>query len=492
MNEGSSLGTRADIMAMFYDRLNNYHKRPLHPGQIKVAKDYFVHKKSVIMSQWGRSGGKTEDLLYIAHVAAALNDGFLIYIITPEKLQGKEIYWASKRLQDYPPQEFIADLNKTDTRVTYKNGSSICVDGAENFPSHRGRKPHLVFYDEFQDHCKEFHLEVMAPNLLAKNSSLIIYGTPPKRRSAYYVEFREQLLKQIKEGDKTCSYYEFQTSINPMIDKEKLAKTRKELIESSNEVIWQREYEGKLVFGGQDAVFPKWNLNGRHVRAHNVTMSFIGKDKSKLRWYTIFDPGTTTCFAVLFIVHNPFTQQVFVLDEIYERDRGRTDSKQIWERALKKEQELYPNAPSGTWKRYYDEAAAWFHREICANYKGQMINLSPSRKFHNVKDDVVSMVRIMMAQDNALIVSKRCEWFAWEIESYVTDEDGKLPDANDHLLDTFFYFMHFSNWKLLEKVDRSLDVEVRPDKPMQIEPEDWANQALDDSLHIRSVYDEYF
>lgn len=495
MSNEAALGHHTEIMSAVYDRINNYHKRPLHKGQIQLAKDYFNRGMKVMMSQWGRSAGKTESALFIATVAALLNDNFIIYIIAPQKKQGKEIYCAPKRLQNYPPPQYIKDFNSTEGRLNFHNGSFICIEGCENYEAHRGLKPHLVIYDEFQHHSKEFHLEVMEPNLLAKQSSLIIYGTPPKERSAYYVEFRDELLKEIKNEDHTRSYYEFPTSINPTNDPEELHKKRKRLIESDNEVIWLREYEGKLAFGGQDVVFPKWNPKV-HVRKHDLVMSYLENDKHKLKWFTICDPGTSSVFAVMFVAYNPYTQQIFILDEIYEKDRKHTDSMSIWNRIRKKEAELYPLSTQMTWKRIYDEQAAWFHREICANHKGQQISLSPSRKQHTDEDTDISNIKILMSQENALVVSDRCYWLRWEIESFITDEQGRYPDRNNHLIDSFKYLMQTCGWKLIEKAEQDLVPVVVPGvaMPNQINVEDWADNVVENSLSVNQ-YDylsEYF
>ncbi|OQB10443.1 MAG: hypothetical protein BWY21_00364 [Parcubacteria group bacterium ADurb.Bin216] len=487
----SVLGRHGDIMTKVYDRINKHHKKPLHKGQIQLARDYFVRGMRIIMSQWGRSSGKTESALFVACVASLLNDNFLTYIITPERKQGKEIYCASRRLQDYAPQEYVKDFNITEQRLVFKNHSFICVDGCENYNAHRGLKPNLVIYDEFQNHNREFHLEVMAPNLLAKQSSLMIFGTPPKQRSAYYVEFREQLLKQIKEGDVTRAYYEFPTSINPTIDEAELAKTRKELIDSGNDVIWQREYEGKLAFGGEDVVFPKWNPVN-HVRTHKVVMSFLEPDKHHLKWYTICDPGASSCFGVLFAAHNPYTQQVFMLDEIYEKDRMRTDTKSIWNRIKKKQAELFPGASPRAWKVIYDEQAAWFQREIAANFKEGVI---PSMKQKHDREDEISRIKMLMANHGSLIVSDRCYWLRWEIESFITDELGRYPDKNNHLLDCFVYLMQYCNWKLLEKADNDVvEVQSPEVKANNLDPNDWADTVVEDSLWRRpdDIYSEYF
>ena len=444
----SILGRHASIMERVYARVNKELKRPLHPSQARVARDYFVRGMRVIMCQCGRNFGKTEAILYIATVAALLNDKFLIYIITPERKQGKEIYWASKRLQSYAPPEFVEDEKDTDIRLTFKNGSFICVDGCENYNAHRGLKPNLVIYDEFQGHSKEFHLEVMAPNLIGKASSLLIFGTPPKSRASFYVEFRDNLLKQIKEEDPTRSYYELKTEENPSIDKKELAKIRKELFDSGNEIIWYREYEGKLVFGGEDVVFPKWNPKV-HCRTHKVIMSYLENDKHKLKWFTVCDPGTSSCFAVLFACYNPFTQQIFLLDEIYEKDRRRTDSRSIWDRIRNKEKELYPESDERTWRRFYDEQAIWFANEIAANFG---IGLLPTRKQRVHEDEGISRAKIVMAHANSLLVSDRCYWFRWEVESYVTDEYGRYVDKNNHFLDCL------SGGTLVETLDGAIPI----------------------------------
>ena len=483
----STLGTYAQIMTAMYDRIKNVHKRPLHAGQIQVAQDYFRHGKRVVMSQWSRNGGKTECALFLATTACLLNDNFQVMIICPELKQGKKIYWHKKRLQNYAPPQYVKDMSATDLKIEFNNGSLITVDGCENYEGLRGVKPNLVIYDEFQHHSKEFHLEVMEPNLLSKDKSLFIFGTPPKARSAYYVEFREQLLEKIKQGDESCSYYEFDAKINPVNDPELLEKKRKELVGSDNEVIWLREYEGKLAFGGEDVIFPKWNPKV-HVMRHDKLMTYLEGDRTKLRWYTVCDPGTSTCFAVLFIAYNPHTQQIFILDEIYEKDRAFTDTRHIWEKiTLRKEPDLYPNANRKAWRRVYDEAAAWFAAEVAANYK---VGLMPSQKNSTDEETDISRIKILMANPGSLTVSDRCYWFRWEVESFVTDENGNYPDKDNHLIDCFKYFLQVSNWRLIEKGEGF--PLPNAGKMPDAEPEEWANNAVEESLYPNDNYSEYF
>ncbi len=483
-------------MTEFYKRINEVHKRPLHDAQVKVLRDYFNNGIRVCQSQWSRNGGKTECALALANLACLLKDNFQAIIVCPELKQAKKIYWHKKRLQNYAPPQYIKDVSTTDLKVDFVNGSLITVDGCENYEALRGIKPDLVIYDEFQHHSKEFHLEVMQPNLLSKSTALFIFGTPPKDRSAYYVDFRHELLRAIEHGDKESSYYEFDARINPVNDPGELAKRRKALYDSGNEVIWQREYEGKLVFGGEDVVFPKWKP-AQHVRIHRTVMSYLDHDKRKLKWLTICDPGTSTCFAVLFACYNPYTQQIFLLDEIYERDRARTDTRQIFDRIRKKEQELYPESQQTDWHRVYDEAAAWFQREVIANYKHQYskINLSPTHKQKSDEETEISRVKMLMAEENSLTVSDRCYWLRWEIESYVTDENGKYPDKNNHLIDCFKYLMDATGWKLIERADPTQAIpHMDPNSHSACDPADWADNVVDASLNVsvNDILSEYF
>lgn len=484
----------AQIKLDFFERVNNFHKRPLHSGQARVLQDYFRGIR-VCQSQWSRNGGKTETALALGNLACMLTPNFQTMIICPELKQGKKIYWHKKRLQTYAPPKYVKDISSTDLKVEFTNGSLITVDGCENYEALRGVKPDLVIYDEFQHHSKEFHLEVMQPNLISRSTALYIFGTPPKNRSAYYVEFREELLRAIEKGDKESSYYEFDARINPINDERELQKRKKALYDSGNEVIWMREYEGKLVFGGEDVVFPKWKP-AEHVKQHRTVLSYLEGDRRKLKWFTICDPGTATCFAVLFVAYNPYTQQIFILDEIYEKDRARTDTRQIFDRIRKKEAELYPGSQQTDWHRVYDEAAAWFQREVIANYKHQYskINLSPTRKHGKDEEEEISRIKMLMAEKNCLVVSDRCYWLRWEIESYVTDDKGKFPDKNNHLIDCLKYLMDASNWKLIEKAEVNQSHDQVTGTPVPQDPNQWADDVVNDSLtvSVNDLLSEYF
>ena len=473
----------------------------LHPGQVLVARDILNDGKRVVQSQWGRKAGKTFAVLFLATTYAILNPGAQVWIICPQRKQGKDIYWVSGRLQSFAPQKYIEQLRDTDVTVVFKNGSLVRVDGCENFNALRGINPNLVIYDEFQDHSKEFHVEVMAPNLVAKSASLAVFGTPPSR-DCYYVEFRKQLLLEIEEGDTTRAYHEFPSDINPTLDKGELEKIRLRLIRSGDEKIWLREHMAQLVWGGAGAVFIPWNRD-KHKKPHDLMKTIVGRTPEKLKWYTVFDPGSMTCFAALFIAYNPNTAEVFILDEIYETNPRNTDAISIWKRSMEKEKELYPNRPPKAFHRIYDEAAAWFHLNLNKVYGMDAdFHMSPTCKNKvanfSSKETDCSLIKQVMDTESNLHVSDRCIKLIWEVENYVMDDKGDYPNKHDHLIDCLTYFLKGCNYKFIEKVSPDdwhkhdpLAHKYKQKIEVLKDNNDWADNVVSDSLEAYD-YSDYF
>lgn len=463
--------------------MNNVHQKPLHEGQIALARAYFVDKKKIVQSQWGRSSGKTETILFIAWARALLYPNSSIYIICPEKEQGKDIFWKSRRLQNYGPEEYISAARDSELTLVFKNGSYIVVSGAKNYDSLRGVKPDLVFYDEFQNHSEEFDKEVMRPNLLGRGSALIVTGTPPKRE-CYYTEFKKRLMNQIKEGDETRAYFQFPNTINPGLNQQEIEKEINALLAQGDEAIVRREYYGEDCYGGKDSVFPLW-APVRHVKPHgNLVLSCFEK-ASQIKWVCVCDPANHSCFAVLFCAHNPLTSQFFILDEIYQTDRKKTDVHSMWEQIQEKINNLNNLCK---WHYIYDEREAWFAREMSANFG---VAMTPTRKQRrgNSEDQGIHIIKILMRADNAFFVSDKCYWLRWEIENCVTDEEGELIDKNNHLLDCARYGLNYCGFSIREKVERSGTTAVRLGGeviklPKRSTNESWADDVVENSLNL--------
>lgn len=476
-------------------------KRTPHEGQKELLRALFNDHVKVVQGQLGRSAGKTEMILYIAWRYAIENPGSLIYIICPELKQAKKIYWISKRLQNYGPRHLLMDgdhaFRETELRIIFKNGSTIMLDGCENYEALRGIKPHLVIYDEFQHHSRDFDVEVMQPNLSSGKVSLVVMGTPPKR-SCYYTEFKENLQHHVRAGDPKWRYFELPSWVNPTLDMDWLMQKKAELIRTKRLNVWLREYEGKDAFDQEGAIFPMFS-KAEHVYPHDVLKETIEKDAGKLRWYAIFDPGTSTCFAVLFVAWNPYSGEVTLIDEIYEKDRTRITATAIWERANGIKAKY--GVPLYRWQNVYDEAAAWFANEIIAAYSDKdRFSLSSTRKYHGNKSYAdnsrpgESLLMDIMLIPGRFRVASTCENFLYEMEQYIRDDRGRYPKDNDHLMDCLYYWALESGYRLITD-ETPEDKEKRMmDMYRVLTPEQYIEKKRkeEDLLYAIESTDEFF
>lgn len=448
--ERQLLQEHAERLKLFHDHLKAVKRFP-HRGQHPVIRAFFNDRKKIVQMQCGRSAGKTETILYMAWRFALTNPGAEIYIICPELKQAKKIYWLKQRVQRYGPKEFVTEIRESELRVLFDNGSYIVLDGCENYEALRGIKPTLVFYDEFQHHSREFHEEVMEPNLSNIELQLVVAGTPPKTKAAYYVEFRDQLIEQIDGGDPTFLYYEMPSWSNPTVDYDWCMKQKAKLLRRGKKSVWLREYEGKLAFDQESAILPFWNPD-KHKMPASRMHELLSRDRSKLQWYALFDPGTATCFAGLFMAVNPYTSQVYVVGEIYAKERTEMNSFSIWKKASAIKERW--NANSRAWLNYYDEAALWFANEIQAHFgealfPTQKQRASTQATFTEEGRPGESILNTLMDTEGLFYVSDECVNFQWEIEQYIKDDQGRFPTKNDHLMDLLFYWVTLSRYTLI-------------------------------------------
>lgn len=442
----------AERILRIKERLNTFHtgvterlqqldskfKGPLHEGQIPIARALFIDDIPNIFVQCGRNYGKTEVVLYIVWRYAIMHPRSIIYIFAPERKQAKEIYWSSRRLQDYGPKDFIDQERDSELRLVFRNGSFICIDGSDNAPATRGVKPDLICYDEFQDIDPDAY-NGMRPNAGAKRAATIHIGTPPDREGLF-TSVRQEFLDAIKRGSKKHFYIERPTASNPYFDKQWLAEEERRLALRGESNIFRREYLAQYVQGGASSIFPMFNKD-THVRPIEWIQAHLRKDAHKLQYFTVFDPGTTSCFAVALFAYNQYTGHVFLLDEIYEQDRARTSTLQIWERAAQKEAAYYAKEP----RRISDEAAAWFINEMSRPPIGK--GVEPTNKHLRSKEDSISVIKDALLAKKFYVAS-HCEAAIKEMTEYHVDKNGEIVKKNDHLVDCIQYFFSSSGWSL--------------------------------------------
>lgn len=450
-----------------------------HDAQAKVKNSIFSQGKKKIFLECGRKFGKTDIGGYIEYRFALLYPNSSVYYIAPFQKQAKELIWANNRLQNFflpkvDPKTGVSHtglnheecyqvfeelkakygmkINNTEMRITFGNGSFIKLDGADQFEAYRGVNPHLILYDEFKDHHPKFH-DAMDPNLATFQAPLVIVGTPPEGDEDNAKQYWEMAdyCKVAKDG----AHFHYSSFANPHIDKDYLYRKRDELILRNKEDTWKREYMAERVKAGSRSIFPMFEapqidlniVHTRHVRPHEEIQAMVKKHHKDWDFFLTFDPASASTFAVLFGAINRMDKRVVILDEVYEQDKGKMSTSQIFPKALKL-LEGYPILQDEV-RMIYDNAATWFANEVSFEFG---FGLEPcmkdvKKKGEDGKEDRLNLIKDMYIY-GYLFVSEKCKNFINETKNYRTDDKGKIPKEDDHLLDALryslaaFYYNH--------------------------------------------------
>lgn len=431
-----------------------------HEGQVKVGGPLINGIVDQVFAECGRNFGKTDLLNYLFWRFANLYPGSENYYFAPLQNQAREIIWESKRLQSFGNPDWIMKTNDTEMRITFTNGSFIKVDGSDNIDKYRGvkmTKGGILAFDEYKDFRPDFY-SVIDPNLI--NAKLLIVGTPPETDTHFMKDADEFSNNPLKR------YFNMPSETNPHIKRSWLEAKKAELYAKGDGVVWEREYMARRVKGGKASILPR--AASQVLRSQKVMLRDIFRDRKKLNWYCVADPGTATVFAVMFVAVNPYSKRIYVLDCIYEKDQAMTGVSQIGPRIIEARNRL---APDIEWTYVADEAAAWFIKEV---YDQFGLSFGTSNKSDNAKETGIGLMKDIMLRDLLEIAGraeksdkleiddlKEAEAFLWEMVNYIKDKNGKIPKGNDHLIDCFRYFLGAELYQL--------NVEVEGRKELQSE-----------------------
>jgi hypothetical protein len=348
------------------------------------------------------------------------------------------------------------------------------VEGANDPDAARGWEGDIFVWDEFKDHDIRAY-EACYPNVASRDAIWIVLGSPPTNKESHYYKLEQQ----IKE-DPDWFFIHWSCWDNPYLPggREWLENEKKKYYQRGDWDLWEIEWEARYVFNAKRKVIPRFDTD-KHVVPYDVLEARISRDKEHLRWVTIIDPGYATCFAVMFAVYNPYTAEVFILDEIYSTDRDKNSVHNIWPEVERKQKSLY----GGRWRNVYDCAALGFANEVKARW-GKHIQLIPTVKSPDDEDAYFRLMNSGFATDR-FFIADRCVMTIFEMENYETDEHDDYPDESNHQLDNFRYLLKSQNYRLLEQALGTII--TRPPGPMTIEDglktvrrqADWGQAIMD-------------
>lgn len=420
MNEQSIIDL-AEILEELHERFTP------HEGQIPIGQAIFYYLFKFIFVCAGRSFGKSRIASYIVVRIALENPGTTNYIFGPFIGQMKEIYWEPKLLHNLIPDDQIESINNTEMRITLKNGSFIRVCGAENYEAFRGVKLNpksICVIEESKDIRKQF-LDAFLPNLSVNDPILMMIGTPPYKEN-HFVQYMKNA-----QTDPEWFYYHAPSSVNPHVSAKYLETQRNFLIQNGMEDVWLSEYEAKFTLGGHRSVFPMV------AKMPIVPLDSVWpKDSNKWDLYVSFDPASASVFAVEFFLMNEWSKQVITCGEIYTSNPNEMTARAIF-RATNEIIEALKLRGIRSVKMTYDSAAKWFAAEIGDIDLKSTWWLTPCDKSGGLEGEI-SCIRGVAAHKHITFTDATPK-LKWELDNYVKDDKGKLPDKDDHAWQALAY-----------------------------------------------------
>lgn len=144
--------------------------------QLEVHNLIHDHRFGVVVVHrgWGKTWLAANELIRRAWACTAPQGGKFIYV-APEKLQAKKIVWKEMK---YFVRDLPHTINEAELIITFPNGSSVELAGADNPDRLRGMHPHFVVLDEVAQMPKDTWYEAVYPALRANKGGALFIGTP--------------------------------------------------------------------------------------------------------------------------------------------------------------------------------------------------------------------------------------------------------------------------------------------------------------------------
>lgn len=244
----------------------------LHEQQKKVIKSKARFKIIRAGRRSGKSTLEIEEMFFEAVTGKNRN----IFYIAPNQRQARDIIWEALKSRTALIGE--ANESRLEMRLPTQDGghSTIFVAGWENRENFRGKKAHLIVFDE-TDTMKDFFIgwqEIFRPALTDSAGSARFIGTPKKENPNL------RRLEKIAQTDTDYACFHFPTTDNPHIPREEIKKVQKELDHNTFKQEYLAEYVDDI-----GSLF-------RYISIVDVFSNTISKDGEKYLLVDIADDGS--------------------------------------------------------------------------------------------------------------------------------------------------------------------------------------------------------
>jgi len=215
--------------------------------QSTVAKDETRFRVLSCGRRWGKSTLAMRELAYHAREPESV-----CWYVTGSYRAAKGLAWEPLKTQ-LGKLNWIKKVNEAELTIYLKNGSKICLRGAENPDALRGFYiKGILVMDEFQD-IDPKAWEVLRPTLSDHNARALFCGTP-KGRANQLFDFYQRGQDKTEEQ---WSSYSYTTAQGGWVSDDELEQARRDLDERTYRVEYEAEfanYEGVVYYAFDRAV----------------------------------------------------------------------------------------------------------------------------------------------------------------------------------------------------------------------------------------------
>ena len=385
------------------------------PQQV-VAKDSSRFKVLVTGRRFGKTTLAIRELCYVARTP-----GKVCWYVAPSYRQAKQIAWVQikKILQDL---RWINRVNEAELSIFLKNGSRICLRGADNPDSLRGVGIDFLVMDECADISETAFTATLRPTLSDTKGKALFCGTPKGMNWFHDLYQRGQ-----DQTEQEWNSWLYTTLQGGFVDAEEIEQARKDLDAKT----FRQEYESTWeTFSGVIYYGFDMKHNVKHFEVpDDVNVLHIGGDFN-------LDPMS----AVVSYIKNNI---VYVFDEI-QIWSSNTDElcKEIHNRYKNKKIIFYPD-PASRQRR----TSAGGKTDLSILQNAGFICKVPNR--HMAIRDRVNSVNSKLcssADIRSVIFHPKVRNVLNSISKQCYKEGTSLPDKTsglDHMNDALGYLISF-------------------------------------------------
>lgn len=169
-----------------------------------------------------------------------------VWYVAPTYRQAQQICW--QMLKDrFRLGNWVTSKNESDLTLTFFNGSTISLRGADNFDSLRGVGLDFLVMDEFADIKPEAWFEVLRATLSDRQGRALFTGTPKGRNWAY-----DLYQRGLDEAQPEWASFSYTTIEGGNVSPEEVEQARQEL----DQLTFEQEFEASFVSFEGRAYYP--------------------------------------------------------------------------------------------------------------------------------------------------------------------------------------------------------------------------------------------